>query len=77
MTNNEEVERRLGDAVAGALQTNGEFLTKFVLLAETVDAEGNRGVWTATSDGMTAWDSIGLLQFALYREQQALNTMEE
>lgn len=40
-------------------------VTKFVIVAETIDAEGERCVSSFTSIGLKRWDSMGLLQFAL------------
>jgi hypothetical protein len=44
-------------------------VTKWVLLSETIDAEGARGLWCFCNEGATAWDTLGLLMFALQREQ--------
>jgi len=46
--------------------------TKFVLVAEGMDENGERGIYTATHEGARAWDTIGLLQFGLMNEQAAL-----
>lgn len=47
----------------------GAFVTKYVLIAEVIDAEGNRGVWSDTHDEATRWDTYGLLMEALTAEQ--------
>lgn len=47
----------------------GAYVTKFVVVAEVIDTDGERGVWTETHDGATKWDTFGLLHFALHREQ--------
>ena len=54
-------------------------VTKWVILAETIDADGDRGLWSLCSESATAWDTLGLLQFALHREQAKalLNSMRE
>lgn len=44
-------------------------VTKWVVLAETIDTDGDRGLWCFCNQGATAWDTLGLLQFALHREQ--------
>lgn len=47
----------------------GAFVTKFVLVAEVLDTDGNRAVWTETSDDASKWDAYGLLTFALEEER--------
>lgn len=72
-----EVEARLADAIANVLP--GEFVTRWVALVETVDAEdGARGLWTLTSDDVMAWDTVGMLQHGLHLQlAQALRGDDE
>lgn len=65
-----DLQRAVGDAVSTALQTveNG-LLTRWVLLAESIDAEGGRGLWLVAPEDACAWDSIGMLTYALHMEQ--------
>ncbi len=46
----------------------GAMVTKFVVVAEGIDTDGVRALYTATHEGAKAWDSIGLLTYALARE---------
>lgn len=66
----EEIQKRLEAAIPEAFRAEGGFVTKWVLVAETIGADGERGVWTWTSDGMQPWDSMGLLGFALAIENR-------
>ena len=60
----------IGDAIDGAVGEHERGLvTKWIALVETVGPDGDRGLWTLTSDGINAWDSLGLLTFGLQLEQ--------
>lgn len=50
----------------------GAFVTRWVVVAEVIDAEGDRAVWMDVSDDAKAWDSLGLLEYALQRERSTL-----
>ena len=43
-------------------------VTKWVALVESVDPDGERGLWTLTSDGIKSWETSGMLQFGLNLE---------
>jgi len=60
------MEEDLNDAISQVIsrhEHNG-LVTKWVALIESLDGNGNRGMWTATSDGLTAWDTVGMLEHA-------------
>ena len=70
------------DAIVGQLietMDPGAFVTKYVLVAEVIDSEGKRGVWSDTHDEATRWDTYGLLMEALTAEQakQALDSQDD
>lgn len=46
----------------------GAFVTRFVVLAEVIGADGDRGLWSQTHDGATRWDTYGLLKDAMETE---------
>lgn len=70
MADEEVVLRALTEAIEGALSSNGEFPTRWVLLAEGVGVEDNeRGLWIATNGGAKPWDTLGLMQHAIHIEQ--------
>jgi hypothetical protein len=52
-------------------------VVRWVVVAEIVDASGERALWTEANDDCKAWESVGLLQFALMREQAAFREDEE
>ncbi|MEV7267075.1 hypothetical protein AB0N38_26285 [Micromonospora aurantiaca] len=61
------IERDLADAIATVLAKHEKsMVTKWVALVESMDADGERGLWTFTSDGVMAWDTVGLLQHGLH-----------
>ena len=66
----ETLQATIGDAISSAVgQHERGFVTKWVALIETVDPDGERGLWTFTSDEVKAWDTVGLLQHGLHMQQ--------
>jgi hypothetical protein len=56
----------LGDAVASAVEQHEHgMVVKWICLVETIDAQGTRGLWPLTSEGVMAWDTKGMLLHAL------------
>jgi hypothetical protein len=69
-TDGEAIERDLHNAVADVLAHHEtSMVTKWIILVEVVDEAGDRGMWTFTSPGATAWDSLGMLTYATQMEQ--------
>lgn len=66
----EEIQRRLEQAIPEAFSAEGGFTTKWLVVAETIGPEGERGVWTRTSPDLKPWDTIGLLEFAIAVERR-------
>lgn len=61
------LERAIGAAINAAVgQHERGFTTKWVALVESISPDGERGLWTLTSDDVMAWDTVGLLQHALH-----------
>jgi hypothetical protein len=68
----EAVERELGDAIASVLSRHEQSITtRWVALVETMNGDGQRGLWTFASDDVTEWDTIGLLTHGLHLQQAA------
>lgn len=63
-------------AVADVLGRHGELATKWVLAAESLSDDGERGLWLSCSEGMKPWESIGLFGFALAKEQALITARE-
>jgi hypothetical protein len=65
-----EVREAVEGAISGALHaTDGDMLTRWVLLAEVIEDSGSRAVWCITPEDMKAWDTLGLLTYAQQIEQ--------
>lgn len=43
----------------------GAMVTKFVVVAEVIDGQGERAVWIEDGGSCASWDIIGLLTYAL------------
>ncbi len=69
MADSEETEQRVNNAISQAFTESGEMAVKWLVIAETMDTDGTRGVWTCGSEGISEWDALGLLQLAVHREQ--------
>jgi hypothetical protein len=64
------IEAALGEAISGVLaQHETSMVLKWIALVETMDGDGDRGLWTFTGDGVKAWDTVGMLQHALHIQQ--------
>lgn len=46
----------------------GAMVTQFVVIAEVIDTDGERGLWVDTHEGSSKWDTYGLLTWALNQE---------
>ncbi len=64
------IERDLNAAIAEVIgrHENG-MVTKWVALVETMNPDGERGMWPMTSDGVMAWDVLGMLEHAMILER--------
>lgn len=61
------MEDDLNNAISSVMARHeqGGLVTKWVALIETVADDGVFGLWTATSDGLKAWDTVGMLGHGL------------
>lgn len=67
----EELQARLTSAIEEVFRdVEGGIVTKWVLIAETVGPDGERGLWAKGSDDLRAWEAIGMLQASLLLEQR-------
>jgi hypothetical protein len=61
------VEREIGEAISAVLARHDKSMViKWVALVEAMDGDGERALWTLTSDDLKAWDTVGLLQHGLH-----------
>lgn len=52
------------DAVSGAVAREGGMAISWVCVVEQMDDEGNHSIFDLSSDGMSQWARIGMLEFA-------------
>lgn len=50
----------------------GAMVTKYVLVAEVIDTDGDQCIWMNTHSDANAWDTLGLLAYATAVEQHGL-----
>lgn len=58
----EILRERLQDTIADAVRP--EMVTKWIVIVETIDADGTRGLWTSQPASMRPWEELGMLQYA-------------
>lgn len=62
----DDLRADIGATVTAMLSKHERSMTtKWFVLAETIDEDGERGLWTLASDGATSWDVKGMLREAL------------
>lgn len=44
-------------------------VTRWVVIAEVMGVDGERGLWTSVSGTMATWDTMGMLEWALENER--------
>lgn len=59
------VQDKLAEALGDAV------LLKYVAAVEVIDSDGERALWLLASPDCKAWDSVGMLQYALHTEMAA------
>jgi hypothetical protein len=64
-----EVDAALSQVIG---QNEGSIVSRWIVLAETVDQAGDRGVWQLSSARSTPWDTLGLLEYAVSEERANL-----
>lgn len=67
---------RVESALADAFRESGEMVTRWALIAEVIGPEGDRGVWTMGAEDLQAWETIGMLAYALERERARVAAAE-
>lgn len=73
-----ELQRKLESAVSEVLnEYEPSVITRWVMMIEVIDADGSRGLWSFAHNNATPWDTCGLLQYGLQREQTRIMRSEE
>lgn len=62
----EAIEGEVADAIAQVMAKHNAMVVKWVALIEVMESDGQRSLWTLTSEGVMAWDTVGLLQHGLH-----------
>ncbi len=68
----DDLEALVRNALGQAFGANGDMLTHWVLLDEIIDEDGERAVWNVASEDARAWDTLGLLTYAVQIEQAGI-----
>ena len=66
--NEGSISDRLAAALDSAVADSGEMITKWCAMVESIDANGERGLWTLTSADTYAWDVLGMLTYGMQME---------
>lgn len=63
----EAIPEALNEAIRDVIarHENG-FVTKWIVLVETVDETGERGLWPCAGKDTKPWEVLGMLQYALH-----------
>lgn len=64
-------------AVREALGQHEIMATRIVVLAETIEPNGDVALWTAVDEDVKPWHTLGMLTCAIQREQAAFITDED
>ncbi len=70
------VHEDLRAAISRVLGSHGELATKWALVVESVGSDGERGLWLAAGADAKAWDTMGLLDYAVQRERAEILARE-
>lgn len=64
--NDPETQEKITNAVLQVLQeARGWMGTRVIVIAEVIQDDGRRAMWTSASPGMATWDERGMLGHAL------------
>lgn len=67
-----QIQGELHTAISDVLTKHGLYLNRWLLVTEVVEADGDRSLNSFASPDLRAWDSLGMLEFALAQERGAL-----
>jgi hypothetical protein len=64
MANLDSTSEKVHDALSRIIREEGaNMVTKWVCLVEVINDDGGPSLWSLTSDNLTMWDRIGLIEF--------------
>jgi hypothetical protein len=64
-------------AVREALGKHGIMASRVLVLAETLEPNGDVALWSAVDDGSKPWHTLGMLWCAIQQEQAAMTNGQE
>ena len=73
---NEEVCNKIADAISNILGAEAEMVTRWVVLIETLDKDGDRGLWSLSDHDAKPWDTLGMLMFGVQKEQARISRLD-
>jgi hypothetical protein len=74
----DRLNAELHEAIAGVLAKHGRMmLNRALVLAETIEEDGDRAMWIGATPGTKSWDTYGLLRAGLAVEDAATARGEE
>ena len=69
MTEAQGARAAVEHAISDALRQSDEMVTRWVALIESVDTDGKRGLFMLANEDAKAWDTLGMLGYAIQCEQ--------
>lgn len=48
---------------------SGAVMTKYVIIIEGIDTDGDRAIYTSTNDEASSWDVLGMVDYVHMKEQ--------
>jgi hypothetical protein len=64
-----DTRQAVSDAITQAIHGDGDMVTKWVACIEGFNSDGERYLWLMSDEDSMPWDRLGMLTFALGREQ--------
>jgi hypothetical protein len=65
----EDIQADVQSAISDALHGHGDMVVSWVLCAEVIDQDGERGMWALAPEEQKSWETLGLVVHAQQREQ--------
>lgn len=67
-----DTEAAIVGAVSSVLhKERDEMVTKVIVIAETIDKDGQTALWICASRGLAMWDEAGMLEYAMGKVRSA------
>jgi hypothetical protein len=63
--------------IEDAFGRNGELPTKWVLIAEALGSDGERGLWLAASRDSKPWETLDMMDYAIELERKKVRLNDD